>query len=295
MSVFYRTLVTAFTGCNKDNDGGLSLPGAAGDVSAVKKLDGRAPVTEKEAIDLLESAISEVYDTLSSLNSQVYDKAFRRQVGVDPEAWLISKFSETKVSLSLQFTDADNKFSDPAYNKVRITGNSDSSISSNRKLGELYSSTYTPKAGDNISSSSSFKKTADFKDTEITINYDPSYKVCGIIKAESNESGSGTVKVAGTTTSNTKIEQSESGTEKVSAVLSVSDGSISAKFKFSYASEGSGSKRQITENGNEGSILSDLEVFSSDNKLLWTITYWESGDVYSLISALDDSLLGSDF
>jgi len=276
-------LVAMLTACPADE--GLSLP-SYGDLSKVQAFDKKAPVSENEALDLLNAALSySVRSTLSNLNSQAFNNAFIRQENMSYSVWYLTKIGETKASISVSFKEGDNSFTNTNYNGVKITGSSKGSFSSNRTFGEIFSDSYVPKKDDTYSISSSFNKTADFSNTKLTYSsWSDTYEVYGILKVEGKSSSKYTVKELETDTTAVKAEQSSSSTEKVSAVFSVSDGTKSAKFKLSSASEYSSKNRQA--NSSNESIESDIEVFDNAGGKLFTIR----SDVWlsNLVSCFDD-------
>lgn len=288
LSIF--ALVMALASCGSDS--GLSLPGAK-DVKEVQTFAGEAPSTEKQAFKLLETVFNENYgfgETLALLNQAAFDKAFLRKTGFLQDIYLIGKSNEKSVSVSVDFTDRDsiNAFAGSlaAAASVRIKGKSSVSYKSNRLTVAQALYGYSPKQeGDTISFSESFNKTVDLHDYAITSDSFPNYKVSGIITVESSSNTQSKTKTLPTSTSFGHIEYNESGSEKVSATLSITDGTMSAKFKFSYVYEIDDSIRHAS--GGENAIFSDIEVYDSNNKKLFT--FYEDGS-FTLLQGFSEYL-----
>jgi len=282
-------LVMAFTGC-RNTEQGFGLPGDAGDKNDVKTQSGAFP-SEKTAYELLENVLefNNLPKKLKTYNSTVLDAAFKRQEGMGLEKWIDSKLNASDFSFDVELKEADNS---DVKDNVIITGRSKASYKSNKTLFQFASVGLTSK-GDNVSYSSSVDKKADFSNKEIKFSSLPlsaQYSVYGIIKVESNDSTDKNVKEI-SAAGPTKNEESKSQTKKLSAVLSISDGTNTAKYKFSYAESYSNSMRNVNSSVNYEEILSDIEVYSG-NDLKYTIVGSDL-NVSSLLSSLEDFSLNN--
>jgi len=273
-------LVAMLVACPADE--GLSLPGAAGDLGKVNAFDKPAPTNEDDAYQLLSYGLGALnviggYPYSGNLNDQAFEKAFKRQENMSYISWSVSNLGQKSYSKSVTFKDVDSAFTPDTYNGIKITGSSKGSWSSNRTYGD-YSAWAV---GDNASYSSSFNKKVDFNNTKLTYSsfWAGSYDVYGILSVQGSKSSKQKLTALGTATDTAKYDSSSSTTTKVSAVLSISDGTNSAKFKISTASESSDKNKQATSGG--GSISSDIEVYSNDGKTkLFTIKDSVSIPVY---------------
>jgi len=300
VAALIAALVAMLAACPADE--GLSLPGKAGDVSAVKSFDDaglRAPENEDEAFSLLESTFDTWSGSLQVLQGKAFDTAFKKKYDKTFNEWLKANKGQTKLSASVKLTEADNVFTGQGSMKndsdgwdsfdftdfegVKITGSSDASWSSNLTY-EAYDKAYPyktdgyyrrvvkdPKIGDTWTIKTSYKRTADFRNTKLRLNIWDYTNIFwyGIITREEKISEKTTVKAISNDTVNYKADTSGSSTQKCSAVLSISDGNITAKYKLSYANEYSGKERKA--NSSSETIYSNIEVYDSNNKLLFTI------------------------
>jgi len=266
-------LVAMLAACPADE--GLSLPGKAGDLGKVKAFDLTPPASENEALRLLSDGLDSL-STLRTLNSQAFANAFQRQENMAYFSWQMTLIGQTSASKSVKFQEKDSTFSGTYtdYNGIEIIGSSSGKMSQNKPFSL---STTVWAEGDKSSYSTSISKSVDFSNVKV-----PSAGgagVYGFLKVEGKGSQTQTLKKLNVgTTEAQKWDTSSSSTEKVSAVLSISDGANSAKFKLSYATETSNKSKQANSSG--GQIISDIEVFKNDGSPLFTIKDLGRDDYY---------------
>lgn len=200
------------------------------------------------------------------------------------EAWGTENGGSKSASLSVKFTDADNltAFVGTAYSGLSITGSSSASFSSNTiSIGEYITDSYVFEDNDTLSFSQSTSKKIDFRSTDVTSS-DSDYagwKVRGIITVEAKSNMQ--TKIKSVTPDHS--EGSQGGLDKVSVILSITDGTKAAKFKLSYAMETDMSARNLK--GGYTIMASDIEVYRQNNTPLFTIYGSESANLLSRFSS----------
>jgi hypothetical protein len=267
---------SVFIGCKEDD--GLSLPDGK-KVSDLQDYDASLTTVDskEEALNLLYNAITKgsgygsnaLFAMLGNANDDTYKAAFEKKYEMTQSLYFSENYNEKSVSFSVGIDDSEKLKERASVALASIKGSSSRTWKSNLTYGEYNSYFTTHKNDDWRSLSSSINKTFAITDGFYTFTSNSpttTYKIAGVVTVEGKEYSKTTLKDSDTK----KTEDSNDGSEKVSAALTVSNGTKAAKYRLSYSSEGNSNIRSA--NGYSGSILSDIEVYGNDNELLYTIS-----------------------
>jgi len=296
-------------GCKSDDGGGggLGLPSKPVSVSKLTAFSGGNPASEQEALALL--------GKISSLGSALYeanDNAFETVKGMpykewDSTAgkyigWLPDNEKKTTVKDSVKYSKTAGNATEGVtpFGKIAFTidGNSEIDFTSTGIPYEDYK--YRDfDTGDNYTlKTSKMKKTV----TIPTFKLNSTTSVAAVIKVESKSSGKMTTYQENTSSLVGKNISDSDGTTKLAVALSISDlstygtynptGEKGAKIFFSYASKSENKKdaaKVIKSSSSSKTLISNIEVYGSDNKLLYTIQ--NDSTVQSALSTIINGLL----
>ncbi|MDR2941119.1 MAG: hypothetical protein LBV17_00815 [Treponema sp.] len=291
-AVAVLVLTWALIACKDDE--GLSLPNVIKASELKQNFEGNVVATEDEAMTLLNAVLdswgnSSFFSLLEKANDDAFLAAFEKNYGKSRSVYTSEQFNNKKASSEVNIDDNEilknlaNSY-DPRSDVTVASykGKSKESIKSNLPIAvykaqyNIQSITPTLEDGDYIASENSYDKTFAITNGFYTFSSGTSvYKIQGYVTYEASNSYERTKRGEKGVNDSTKYDISSSSWEKISATLSISNGTKGGKFILSSAYEGNNNStaRTIEENtkGEDGSIRSDIEVYDNNNTLILTI------------------------
>ena len=281
---FVAVIGFSFVTCSNSDEGGggggggsLSLPSPI-NPSSIQGYTGRAVETTDEALALLEGmGESEFLDVLGIARSNAFSNAFLAKYDsyesfrdfMDAQADKKSFSFSVPINDSDTLKDAANEVTPNSVTAATIKGNGNFSYSSNIPFGTDGDDWV---AGDTATQSSSSTITYNISTGKYTKG---SYTIAGTITAQCELSYKETYKTAETSTIHEKWTGGTSGTAKITAALSISDGTRGGKFVASSAMGMHQISRTIETK--EEKIASDVEVYDNTGKKIITLDSRHNG------------------
>jgi len=272
-SVMLLVLGLVLAGC--DTDAGsvadtVALLAAPG-VSGIAEYENTSVNSYSAAYDLFEAvcyAVDRIYDELSDANWEAFNDAFDKKYDKTIGAYMMSLAAGKSGSYSININDDEGlKTYSSTVTEGTIKGSNSGSMSlNNHTFQDYFDGNPLVDNGDSVSFSTSAVRTFDISKGYIQFVYGgKTYKLSGIIKTEYNYNGKETL----TDKDNYVSSYNNDNTVKVSAAISVSDGTRGAKFRFSASEKWNEYSRST--GGNSVASYSDIEVYNNANTKIYTI------------------------
>jgi len=294
-AILALTLIFCFVSCGDDGGGGFGLPSSKS-IKSLPKYEGATVTSASQARELWNAVNNNAafFNGLKAAEKKAYDDAFDKKYKKSQSSYYEDIREQTKASVSVSIDDNEtlktelNKTID-SVKEARIKGSSSASFSSNLTLGYtngLFFWALGGSPGDKISETYSEKRDFNITDGFYTFTtgsgtlFSPyvTYNVTGSISVENYSSYKITYK-------DKPRDDEDFGEEsKISVGLTISDGTKGAKFRFSAASDNNTYRRKVEEDSQY--ITSDVEVYDNDNKLIFTLTSFDTSRWADLPKAL---------
>jgi len=297
---FVAVIGFSFVTCSNSDEGGgggggggVSLPGAI-KPGSIQDYTGRAVETTDEALALLQGmGESGFFGALGIAQSNAFDKAFSEKYGPLRE-FFEAQADKKSFSFSVPINDS-NTLKEAA---IEVTSNNSVTAATIKGNGNFSYSANVPygtheddwDVGDTATQSSSSTITYNISDGKYTQEVSgTTYKIAGTITVQCELRDQQTYKTAETSTIDEKRTGSTSETVKITAALSISDGTKGGKFVASAAM----GTRQIsrTTETKEETIASDVEVYDNTGKKIIILDSYYNGledAIYDLALILMD-------
>ena len=284
MTLAAAVVVTAvFFGCQNpdsgsNSGGGLTLP-AAVNPGKVQNFEGTAVADKDEALELLE-AMGEIgfFEVLRDAKSTAFDAAFTAAYGKSFDDFYDELDGKTSYSVSIKIADSDelkdaaNAVTAGSVTAATIKGTFKAAVSSSVPFG----SSAVPVVGDTMSLSTSSDLTYDISGGFYTEEVSgTTYKIAGVITVQVEQGYQSAYKAEETAIADEKYTGDISATVKMTATLSISDGTKGGKFSASIAR---GQNQQLRTVGEKYEMFtSDVEVYDNTGKKIITLDSYFNG------------------